>query len=164
MTHSTDRLHDVAALLADAFNGAYLGGTRGKATLDNEDFATSVIVEVPGKLGVTPEKFTFHGHFEPHEFKPDWCIAPAVTLRSWMRENHLSVPVLASIFGGRLPATKDVAQSLIEEVLDRGELSVEAAHVLQVCTQIPARFWLAREHYYRAGLSAGLTDTTPTER
>lgn len=93
------------------------------------------------------------------EFRPDWCLAPAAILREWLKENHLSPEVLAVACGGR--ARKATALELIREVLDRKPLTELNAQCVALGTNVPARFWLALEHNYRAGLAAGLTDTTP---
>ena len=94
-----------------------------------------------------------------NEFKPDWCIAPADTLREWMSEHGLTVPVL-SVSARTGVVTKDGAALLIQAVLNREPLTEAHARALERCTGIPARFWLALEHNYRAGLAAGLTDVS----
>jgi len=91
-------------------------------------------------------------------FDPDWTIAPAATLDDWMQENGLSVDVLAVACVGR--ENKQYAVTLIREVLDRKPLLKSHADCLAMGTFIPARFWLALEQNYRAGLAKGLTDTT----
>jgi 8-oxo-dGTP pyrophosphatase MutT (NUDIX family) len=95
---------------------------------------------------------------EAHEFRPDWCMAPAAILREWMEENGLRAEVLAVACGGRV--YKLSALALIEEVLARKPLRQLNADCLARGTSVPARFWLALEHNYRAGLAAGLTDVT----
>ncbi len=95
-----------------------------------------------------------------YEFRPDWCMAPAAPLREWLDENGLSPRVAVAM----VPChRRDEAVTMIEQVLDRQPLTDEHARVLEQGTGIPARFWLALEHSYRAGLAAGLTDVTDTE-
>ena len=92
-----------------------------------------------------------------NEFKPDWCIAPADTLREWIDATvggHVSV--LAVACGGK--AHKATSEAHIQSVLNREPMSEFTAMVLSKGTGISARFWLALEHNYRAGLAAGLTD------
>ena len=98
---------------------------------------------------------------EAHAFKPDWCLAPAATLREWLDENGLSPRV--AVAGGVPRHRRDEAAAMIEQVLDRQPLTGEHARILEKGTGIPARFWLALEHNYRAGLAAGLTDVTPED-
>jgi hypothetical protein len=93
-----------------------------------------------------------------HEFKPDWCLAPAACLREWMEETHLSVHVLATTAVGWQRA--DEAAVLIQEVLDRKPLTERHVFVLERGTGISAGFWTRYEHNYRAGLAAGLKDCT----
>ncbi len=95
------------------------------------------------------------------EFRPDWTLAPAATLREWMRENGLSVRVLAVAAAGKWH--KGAAAEVIQEVLDRKPLTEEHAKVLARGTGIPASFWAGFEHNYRAGLAAGLADVTPED-
>lgn len=95
---------------------------------------------------------------EHHEWRPDWCIAPSATLEEWMTEHHTDVPVLAETAAGQQKA-RDAARQ-IRAVLDRHPLTEAHARVLEAGTAIPARMWLALEHDYRAGLAAGLADTT----
>lgn len=76
-------------------------------------------------------------------FKPDWTIAPAATLQEWMEEQDAILP-----------------DERIQEVLNRKPLTSQHAELLEQVTGIPARFWLALEHNYRAGLAAGLKDVT----
>lgn len=93
------------------------------------------------------------------EFRPDWTVAPAATLRDWMRENGVSVRLLAVAARGL--EGRDGAVFLIQQVLDREPLTEDHALVLMQGTGIPEHFWLNYEHTYRAGLAAGLKDTTP---
>lgn len=76
-------------------------------------------------------------------FEPDWTIAPAATLQEWMEEHDVILP-----------------DERMQEVLDRKPLTPQHAGLLELRTGIPARFWLALEHNYRAGLAAGLKDVT----
>ena len=94
------------------------------------------------------------------EFRPDWTLAPSVCLREWMKETGLSAEVLAVACAGR--AHRDEALALINDVLARRPLTQAHADLLTRAPGMPpAQFWLNFEHNYRAGLAAGLTDTTP---
>jgi hypothetical protein len=99
---------------------------------------------------------------ELHEFRPDWTLAPAVTLRVWMRQAGIHAEALAcrahAATGGGHLAEMTAA---IRQVLDREPLTGTHAAVLAAGTGIPARYWLALEEDYRAGLAAGRTDITP---
>ena len=96
------------------------------------------------------------------QFDPDWTIAPGATLREWMDDNGMTVRTLAvsSRALGPRTVTKDAAEALIREVLDRKPLTAEHATTLARGTRVPTYFWLNMEHSYRAGLAAGLTDAT----
>lgn len=96
----------------------------------------------------------------PFPFKPDWVIAPGVILAGWMEENHMGVPVLAVACAGR--HKRNPAIRIIEAVLDRKPFTELTARLLETGTGVPAKFWLALEHDYRAGLAAGLTDASGT--
>ena len=93
-----------------------------------------------------------------HEFSPDWCLAPSVTLREWLKEIGLSVRTAAACASRR--PDRDVAAAMIQEVLDRKPLTREHAELLHVVTRVSVQFWLNYEHNYRAGLAAGLTDVS----
>lgn len=95
---------------------------------------------------------------EPIPFTPNWTIAPAATLREWLRENGISPPVLAVAALGR--RRKGEALPLIEDVLARKPLLEAHAVVLAAGTGVPAVFWRNLEASYRAGLAAGLEDVT----
>ena len=97
---------------------------------------------------------------EPHEFRPDWCIAPAEHLREWMEDNGVKPRLIAAIWSGRDEERKTAALALVQEVLDREPLTEAHAAVLARGTFIPARFWLGLEHHYRTDLAAGLKDMT----
>jgi plasmid maintenance system antidote protein VapI len=92
------------------------------------------------------------------EFKPDWTLAPAATLREWMKENGLTPGELAVACLGRQGKSKALA--LIEDVLSRKPLTREHATMLWRGTGVASSFWLGFEHNYRAGLAAGLTDVS----
>jgi plasmid maintenance system antidote protein VapI len=94
----------------------------------------------------------------PHEFRPDWVVAPAESLQDWMDENHLSPRVLAVACGGRGHLAWTLP--LIEDVLERRPLTRHHAHVIAIGTGTSERFWLNLEHNYRAGLAAGLKDAS----
>jgi hypothetical protein len=93
-----------------------------------------------------------------YPWRPDWVIAPGVILAEWMTENHISVPVLAVACAGR--HKRNAAIRVIQGVLDRCRYYEVTADLLETGTGVPARFWLALEHDYRAGLAAGLTDAS----
>lgn len=93
-----------------------------------------------------------------HPFSPDWCVAPAATLEDWLEENGLSAEVLAVACAGQ--ARKGEALALIREVLDRKPLTAAHAACLRRGTGVSETFWLSYEQNYRAGLAAGLKDTT----
>jgi len=114
----------------------------------------------------------------PYEFKPGWCLAPSETLREWLHENGMGPSVLAASCadpcGHEIPHTspstrscregrKQAALTLIDDVLARRPLTEQCALALARGTGVPARFWLALEHNYRAGLAAGLKDVTPED-
>jgi hypothetical protein len=96
-----------------------------------------------------------------HPFNPDWRLAPAATLREWMREQGVSAGLIAATYAPRDDLRRDAALRMVGEVLTRQPLTEDHAAVLARGTPIPARMWLALEHNYRAGLSAGLKDVTP---
>jgi hypothetical protein len=89
----------------------------------------------------------------------DWCIAPSETLKEWMEDNGVPPRLIAAVHGRARHAE---ALSLVTEVLDRKPLTEAHAAALERGTFIPARFWLALERNYRAGLAAGLTDASDT--
>jgi hypothetical protein len=97
---------------------------------------------------------------ELHSFTPDWCLAPAATLREWMEENGVSARLIASCWGGRDDQRRAEAARLVGEVLARQPLGETHAAVLERGTHVPARMWLALEANYRNGLAAGLKDVT----
>ncbi len=94
-----------------------------------------------------------------HEFNPDWCLAPSECLKELLRENGISPHTLAIACGGK--AHLDLALTLINDVLARKPLTQAHATMLaRAPVGPPAQFWLNFEHNYRAGLAAGLTDTS----
>lgn len=97
---------------------------------------------------------------EFHPFTPDWCIAPSGTLKEWMEENGVRPGTIAAACAGRDKERYDAAKRMAEEVLARKPLTADHAAVLERGTFVPARFWLALEHNYRAGLAAGLKDAS----
>ena len=86
-------------------------------------------------------------------------MAPSALLSEWIKESGVR-PYLIAACWSRDRERKDAAQALVQEVLDRKPLTEDHAAVLERGTFIPARFWLALEHNYRAGLAAGLKDCT----
>ena len=95
---------------------------------------------------------------ETHPFAPNWCLAPSETLKDWLSENGMSARVLSVACGGK--QNKPAALALITDVLERKPLTEVHAACLARGTQVPARFWLALEQGYRAGLAAGLIDAS----
>jgi hypothetical protein len=93
------------------------------------------------------------------EFDPDWTIAPAATLRAWMKENDLTRGALAVRCGRGESDIK--AGLIIQDVLNREPLLESHAEMLERGTGVPAHLWLNLERIYRADLAAGRTDTTP---
>jgi len=98
---------------------------------------------------------------ETGPFSPDWCVAPAVTLRDWMTEHGVTVRWLMSECAedGNLLG----AYFLIKDVLGRRPLTGQHAAALERATGISAQFWLGYERNYRDDLAAGRTDTTPED-
>lgn len=97
------------------------------------------------------------GTGDAHEFRPDWTLAPGVCLREWLEVNGLS-PEIAAARLGRVH--KASGARAIRDVLDRGLLTEGHAWRLEHITGVSASFWLNFEHNYRAGLAAGLKDTS----
>jgi plasmid maintenance system antidote protein VapI len=93
-----------------------------------------------------------------HEFKPDWTIAPAVMLKFYLDENHLSPRVAVASAAHR--DARDEAAKMLEEILDKKPLTLSHALLLQSATGIPKELWLTFEHNYRVGLAAGRIDAT----
>lgn len=93
-----------------------------------------------------------------HPFTPDWVIAPAETLREWMQLHGLTTSTLAVTCAGR--THKDLAVQLINDVLERKPMTTQHAEMLFRGTGINSHLWLNLEHDYRAGLAAGLKDTS----
>jgi len=87
-------------------------------------------------------------------FEPDWCVAPAATLREWLDDHGIASATVAE--GMTAPDTA----AAVNATLDRRPLDDGTAGKLEQATQVPARMWLALERDYRAGLAAGLTDAT----
>jgi plasmid maintenance system antidote protein VapI len=92
-------------------------------------------------------------------FDPDWCVAPAATLRAWMKEKAVTSQHLAVRCAGAADLT-GYARDLIADVLGRRPLTTRHATALARGTGIPATFWLRLEENYRADLATGRTGTT----
>jgi HTH-type transcriptional regulator / antitoxin HigA len=88
-------------------------------------------------------------------FDPDWVIAPGETLREWMEENRLPSSVVAKMAGLHPDELDDIVEA-------REEIDERRAEGLAAATLVPARFWLALERNYRAGLKAGKIDASKT--
>lgn len=95
------------------------------------------------------------------EFNPDWTLAPAATLREWMRERGMTRGALARCCGRGGADIK--AGLIIRDVLDREPLLESHAEILERGTGVSAAFWLNSERVYRADLAAGRKDTTPED-
>ena len=95
------------------------------------------------------------------EFNPDWTIAPAATLREWMKQKGLTCGQLARQCGRGEADIK--AGLIIRDVLNREPLLESHAETLERGTGVPARVWLNLERGYRADLAAGRIDTTPED-
>lgn len=151
-----DKRHEemVRSLSAGHHAACLRGGTAGTAAAGVWPTTTPRRRAAAGRRG--------RGVSETHEFKPDWCLAPSVALQEWLDETHLSPSVLATACAGR--ARKDEALALITDVLERKPLTRMHAKVLARGTGVSAQFWLNFEHNYRAGLAAGLTDTSGPSR
>ena|SRR6266704_4201432 len=118
--------------------------------------------KVPGEDAASAAKASLSSDGVVHEFKPDWVIAPSETLAEWMHENGMSVRVFAAgaVAPGPRPVTRERAAELVRDVLNRRPLTAEHAACLARGTGVSAEFWLNYEHNYRAGLAAGLIDTS----
>jgi hypothetical protein len=91
-------------------------------------------------------------------------MAPAATLHEWMDVNGVSARLIVAASVRRDDQEgRAAAVQMIEDVLERKPLTEKCAEILARGTFVPARFWLALEHNYRAGLAAGLTDVTPED-
>lgn len=96
----------------------------------------------------------------PHEFSPDWTIAPAETLREWMGEHGITRARMGARFGQGDLALGLRAHLLLHDVLERRPLLEQHAEILERGTGIPARAWLNLERQYREDLAAGRKDMT----
>jgi hypothetical protein len=93
-----------------------------------------------------------------HPFNPDWIIAPAETFQEWLDDMGVTVTNVAA--REQPPPSREAVEALLGEVLARKPLHDAHARALMRATGIPVRFWLNMEQAYRAGLAAGLKDTT----
>lgn len=92
------------------------------------------------------------------EFKPDWCIAPAATLREWLDYHGLEPDTLAAACAP--PEMRKQLADMLRGVLLRKPLNDWTADMLSVGTGVSAGFWRNMERHYREGLAAGLKDVT----
>lgn len=84
--------------------------------------------------------------------RPNWVTCPGETLAEWIE--YTGIPDSCFWVVWRIPET------ILNNVLAGAEpVTPEIAEQLERVTFIPARFWLALEHNYRAGLNAGCTHT-----
>lgn len=90
---------------------------------------------------------------DPIQFDPDWVVAPAAPLTSWLREHRMTAATLARRADKGDAGLK--AHLCIRDVLAREALLPAHADVLEAGTGIPASFWLRFEQMYREGLAAG---------
>ena len=91
------------------------------------------------------------------EFSPDWTLAPAAALAEWMRDNGLTLGMLATRCGHGDADEVEGLALLIRDVLDRKPLLAAHAEMLERGTGIPGRTWLNYERIYRADLARGDT-------
>ena len=89
--------------------------------------------------------------------RTDWVIAPGETLKEWLSDNRISVPVASACIGTK---NRMEAREILQAVLDRKPYGEKECAVLSRVTSIPAVFWQNLEHNYRAGLEAGLKDVS----
>ena len=92
------------------------------------------------------------------EFKPNWCIAPAATLREWL-DYHNVTPDLLAVAGAPHDKRHEALRQILG-VLDRQPMNDWTAQVLSVATGVSVGFWRNLERNYREGLAAGLEDVT----
>jgi hypothetical protein len=100
------------------------------------------------------------------EFDPDWCIAPAATLKEWMGERDIDTPNLAfemarivvPIPGGG--QDRQTYQRAIEDVLAKQPMPGWFPHMMAALSGTSQLFWRNLESNYRDGLARGLTDVT----
>lgn len=83
-----------------------------------------------------------------YPYEPDYVVAPGETLREWFEYTNVPQRVAWRLYG--LP--EDVLAGVLAGTT---EILPEIAEKLERLTFIPARFWLALEHNFRVGLSAG---------
>jgi plasmid maintenance system antidote protein VapI len=113
----------------------YLGG-------DPEHFYELWTAEVPPEMSRLEKQRRYRVAW-------NWVTCPGETLAEWFVEMNLPLGIAWNVHC--IP--EDVLMRLL-----RGEepLTAELASELQLMTHVAARFWLALEHNYRAGVANGL--------
>jgi hypothetical protein len=100
------------------------------------------------------------------EFNPDWCIAPAATLREWMGEHGWDTDKLAIKMGTVVAAIPGSGQSWhwyrqpILAVLAKEPMPDWFPHMMAAVSGTSQLFWRNLEANYRDGLRRGLKDIT----
>lgn len=92
---------------------------------------------------------------EVYPFEPDWCIAPASTIRDWMEEHSCDVSTLAH--------RCEISLERLTRILQGAPYGPVTAYRLASGMGSTARFWMNLETFYREGLRAGKTDTSSFE-
>lgn len=98
------------------------------------------------------------GEDELHPFDPDWVLAPAALLRSWLKEQAMTEDELA--VGCWPAADPDTAQRAIEAALAKEPLTEEYLAAIATGTRTSITTWRNAERIYREGLAAGKKDVT----
>lgn len=82
-------------------------------------------------------------------FDPDWVVAPGETLAEWFEAMNIPYSV-AQLY--------EIPERTLQRLL-KGEQKITPALAQKLCnlTLVGAPFWLALEHNYRVGLTAGKT-------
>lgn len=94
---------------------------------------------------------------EFHEFDPDWVVPTSVILREIIKHNHGDRRQLINA-AWAVHEQRHLVDMAFRDILDRdGPVTDDRAAMLERGTGVPARFWLAFESNYRAGLAAGKT-------
>jgi len=91
-------------------------------------------------------------------WRPDRVIAPGTLLAAWLAESQMTDVELALMCAGGEETGRVIR--VIRAVLARRRYGEATAALLASGTSVPPAFWLALEHDYRAGLTAGLTDAS----
>ena len=95
-----------------------------------------------------------------YPFNPDWCVAPAGTVREIIRERPDGLLAKAA---ARADPTTSLARETVALALAAQPLTADHFRVLTVLSGVRAQFWANLEGNYRHGLATGLKDVTPAE-